>query len=171
MNVTRTAAFVLAGGALAAMIAGATTAGRRPITIPAPTRPSAAELKGEQLAVEIARLRERLRPTTSPSTARNLFRFGAAGRAAEPRRTATDPPPSIVTPPPVVAPPARLVGLAEDPSDSGPVRTAIISAFGDVFLVKPGDTVTTRFRVVDVSGEGVTLVDLTDGSTIRLVLP
>jgi hypothetical protein len=91
------------------------------------------ELQGAELAAEIARLQERLRPTTAPSASRNLFRFSAPGRRAiEMSPVAPD-----VAPPPAraLAPPPRLTlgGLAEDVTDAGPVRTAIISGFGTSF--------------------------------------
>ena len=50
------------------------------------------------------------------------------------------------------------------------MRTAIVSGFGDIFLVKAGETVASRYRVVSVASDGVELVDETDGSTLRLSL-
>ncbi len=132
----RTATFVLGAGAIAALIAGATTAGRRPVGTPTIERARPVELQGAELAAEIARLQERLRPTTEPSTSRNLFRFNA------PVRPTMDTPlvvPDALPPaPPAMRPPLTLVGLAEDTTDAGVVRTAIISGFGDIFLVKAG---------------------------------
>jgi hypothetical protein len=170
MNTTRTAIFVLGAGALAALIAGATTAARRPAMAPTIERVRPVELQGAELAAEIARLQERLRPTTSPSASRNLFRFSAPGRRAiETAPVAPDVPP----PPPVLAPPPprlTLVGLAEDVTDAGPVRTAIISGFGDVFLVKVGDRIGSRYRVTSVASDGAGIVDETDGATLHLSL-
>ena len=78
-------------------------------------------------------------------------------------------------PEPIEAPPAaaallKLVGIAEDSSDYGPVHTAIVSGFGDLFLVKEGDSVTERYRVTRVSAEAAELLDLTDNTAVRLVL-
>ena len=129
------------------------------------------ELQGAELAAEIARLQERLRPTTAPSASRNLFRFSAPGRRAI--ETAPVAPDVAPPPPPVLAPPPprlTLVGLAEDVTDAGPVRTAIISGFGDVFLVKVGDRIGSRYRVTSVASDGAGLVDETDGATLHLSL-
>ena len=169
----RTATFVLGAGALAALIAGATTSGRRPAAVRPIERARPVEVQGAELAAEIARLQERLRPTTTPSSSRNLFLFGAPGRRATDVVPAL---PEMMLPPVPVRVPAptpprlALVGLAEDVTDSGPVRTAIVSGFGDIFLVKAGETVASRYRVVSVASDGVELVDETDGSTLRLSL-
>lgn len=173
MNTMRTATFVLGAGALAALIAGATTSGRRPAAVPPIDRARPVELQGAELAAEIARLQERLRPTTAPSSSRNLFMFGAPGRRATDVVPAA---PEMMLPPVPVRVPAPtpprlvLVGLAEDVTDGGPVRTAIVSGFGDIFLVKVGEAVASRYRVVNVASDGVELVDETDGSTLRLSL-
>jgi hypothetical protein len=50
------------------------------------------------------------------------------------------------------------------------VRTAIISGFGDIFLVKEGDSVTLRYRVAKISPDAVELTDLTDNTPLRLAL-
>jgi hypothetical protein len=168
MNSMRTATFVLGAGAIAALIAGATTAGRRPVGTPTIERARPVELQGAELAAEIARLQERLRPTTEPSTSRNLFRFNA------PVRPTMDTPlvvPDALPPaPPAMRPPLTLVGLAEDTTDAGVVRTAIISGFGDIFLVKAGDRVGSRYRVAAVASDGADLIDDTDGATLHLSL-
>src|SRR5262249_61781614 len=86
MNLKRTATIGVVGGALAAWLASAATSNRpvpRPIVIPTPP----IDLRGAELADEIARLRERLRPTTTPSQpGRNLFTF----RAPRPRAAAPE---------------------------------------------------------------------------------
>jgi hypothetical protein len=63
-----------------------------------------------------------------------------------------------------------LIGIAEDPGADGVIRTAIISGFGDVFLVKEGESVTSRYKVARISGDVVELSDATDASIIRLAL-
>lgn len=168
-NVKRTAAFGVIGAALAAMIAGATTSGvRRPLPLPL-VKTTAIELQGAGLAAEIARLHERLRPSTEPQQpARNLFRFGAGASLADvglpPRATDVAPAPLATSAP------LNLVGIAEDPGADGPVRTAIISGAAELFLVKEGETVAARYRVTRIAGEIVELIDLSDGTTLRLVL-
>jgi hypothetical protein len=62
-----------------------------------------------------------------------------------------------------------LIGLAQDEGPEGTVRTAIISGGGDLFIVKEGDPVTSRFRVSRISGEVVELVGA-DDAFLRLAL-
>jgi hypothetical protein len=70
----------------------------------------------------------------------------------------------------VVRPVFTLVGLAEDAGVDGPIRTAIISGAGDLFLVKEGEAVTSQYRVVKITADVVELGDVTDGTTLRLAL-
>ncbi len=51
-----------------------------------------------------------------------------------------------------------------------PVRTAIVSAPGQLFLVKEGQNVTLRYRVAKISADVVELTDLGNGATLRLAL-
>ena len=172
MNLKRTATIGVVGGALAAWLASAATSSRpipRPIVINTPP----IDLRGAELADEIARLRERLRPTTTPNQpGRNLFTF----RAARPRPAAITAEPAhaaAITEAPVARPalpPLKLSGIAEDPGPDGPIRTAIIAGDGQLFMVKEGDAVTLRYRVVKISTEVVELTDLTDNSVRRLAL-
>jgi hypothetical protein len=78
MSLTRIAVLGVSAAVLAVMIAGATTSTTRR-TSPAPVvNTTTAEIKGAELAAEVARLRARLRPTVEPQfPARNLFQFGA----------------------------------------------------------------------------------------------
>jgi hypothetical protein len=172
MNWKRIATLGVFGGALAVWLAGAATSNaRRPIDTIV-TEPTQVELHGAELAAEIARLRDRLHPTTEPQhPGRNLFQFSrrtSATRAAAPAPAATlSEAPAVVKP----APPAlQLVGVAEDQGPDGPVRTAIISAFGQLYFVKPGDTVGSRYRVEVVSGEVTELTDLVDSTKLRIAL-
>src|SRR5688572_29437770 len=88
MNGKRIAALLVAGGALAAWLASASTAGRRPTIDTVPRAATPVEIHGAQLAAEIARLRDRLRPTTPPQApGRNLFQFSRSNA----RRAATAP--------------------------------------------------------------------------------
>src|SRR5712671_2662713 len=83
MNLKRTATIAVVGGALAAWLAGAATSNRSiapPIVAPA----APIEARGAELANEIARLQERLRPTATPrQPGRNLFAYHAAAPRAE----------------------------------------------------------------------------------------
>jgi hypothetical protein len=170
MNLKRTATIGVVGAALAAWLASAATS-KRAIPPPLVIRPPAIDSRGAELADEIARLHERLRPTTTPSQpGRNLFTFRAA-RAQAPAPAAPPPAAAIVDAPVVSALPAlKLAGIAEDAGAEGPERTAIISGDGQLFMVKEGDAVTLRYRVAKISVDVVELTDLTDNSIRRLAL-
>ncbi|PYR61017.1 MAG: hypothetical protein DMF91_10840 [Acidobacteria bacterium] len=172
MNLKRTATIVVVGGALAAWLAAAMTSDQRDLTSRPAERNAAADARSETLAAEVARLHERLRPTAEPrEPARNLFQFTAIRpRPAPPAPKAalTEATPVVpVAPPP---PPFKLIGVAEDAGPAGPVRTAIVSGPGQLFLVKEGQNVTLRYRVIKISADVVELQDLGDKTTLRLAL-
>jgi hypothetical protein len=171
MNVQRIAWISIGVAALAAMIAGATTSGVRRVPPPAPAlNTTAIELQGAELAAEVARLRARLRPADEPqSPARNLFQFAA--RTARPAPVADSPreaSPADAAPVPVRTPPFTLVGFAVDSEADRQVRTAIVAAFGDVFLLKDGDTLASHYRVDRVGVDAVEMTSLQDGTTLIL---
>jgi len=173
MNLKRTATLGLAGGAVAAWLASAATSNRHNAALDTIFVPPSVDARGEALAVQIARLHDRLRPDAplrQPS--RNLFEFTAARqRALQP--SATVPKAALTEAPAVLsrpAPPLKLSGIAEDPAEKGPVRTAIITGFGQVFLVKEGDAVTDRYRVSRITADVVELIDTSDSTTLRLAL-
>jgi hypothetical protein len=166
MNVKRIAMLSTAGAVLAAMIAGATTSGvRRPAPVVVAPNTTAVELQGAELATEIARLRARLRPTDQPQEpARNLFQFNA--RSAR----SSAPPPSPERAAPVAnvpaQPPLSLLGFAAE----GATRTAIISGFGDLFLVKEGDRIGAQYRVARIDADGVVVSNVSDETTFTIRL-
>jgi hypothetical protein len=170
VHVKRTFAIVLGAGAVAAWLQGAATS-RRPLPDPIIPHAATIDVRGEELAKEIAKLHERLRPTATPHTpGRNLFAFRTAPAIVAavpiPRAALTEAPIA-----PAVAQPAlKLSGIAEDPGDDGPIRQAVISGGGQLFIVKEGELVTPRYRVVKISSDVVELTDLVDGSTRRLAL-
>jgi hypothetical protein len=172
MHLKRTAAIVVVGGALAAWLSAAMTPSERhTVSVPA-TRSAAVTLSSAELARETARLHERLRPDAVPrQPSRNLFTF----HVAPPRATvAAVAKPAVVEAPAVPAAPPMpalsLAGIAEDPGPGGPIRTAVISGTGQLFLVKEGENVTPRYRVEKISADVVELTDLGDGSIRRLAL-
>src|SRR5712692_10284006 len=131
MNLKRTATIAVVGGALVAWLAGAATSNRSiapPILAPA----APIEARGAELANEIARLHERLRPTATPAQpGRNLFVYHAAApRAAAP-----------------IAPVAPK-----------PALTDTLPAF------------TPGYRVTQISGDVVELLDLATNTPRRLAL-
>ena len=170
MNIKVAAACVLVAGGFAgwyALSAGANRGG------PAPSHLAAAapiDARGAVLSNEIARLGRSLHPVASPQRARDLFRFAEA----PPRKTATVP---IVLPVPAEAqapvqscPALRLIGVAEDGAAGNPVRTAIISAPDQLYVVREGERVTSRYGVARISPDVVELVDTGDSTELRLAL-
>jgi hypothetical protein len=136
-------------------------------------RPAAIEVRGAELAREIARLQERLRPSASPrQRGRNLFAFRASAGAAtsSPFPSAPQPLFAEAAPLPPALPSLKLAGIAEDTEAESPIRTAIISGEGQLYMVKEGEAVTERYRVTKISADVVELVDLLDNSLRRLAL-
>jgi hypothetical protein len=169
LNVKRTATIAIIGGALVAWFAGAATS-NRPLTPLPRTQAIAVEERGAALAEEIARLHERLRPTATPrQPARNLFAFRAAVAPAPP---VEKPRPALseVAIAPAAQPPLKFVGIAEDESADGVVRTAFVSGEGQLFMVKEGEMVTPRYRVAKIAADVIELQDVTDNSVRRLAL-
>ncbi len=167
MKLKRVAAIGIVGGALAAWLAAAATSGDRAPVVSPPSSAPPIDARGTELATQIARLHERLVLEAAPRRkVRNPFQFAAARPQLTPpasNAALTDAP--VVSAPP---PPLRLSGLAEDPGPDGPVRTAIISGLGQLFLAKEGEHVTLRYRVTKIGADAVELTDLSDGSTLRL---
>jgi hypothetical protein len=170
MNVKRAATIVVVGGALAAWLAAAATSGNRGVAPPLVVEAPAVDAHGAELAAEVARLHDRLRPDAVPKHTRNLFAF--AIQKPRPAVVVAPPAPALTEAPrsPVAPPPLKLVGVAEDAGPNGPERTAIISGFGQLFLAKEGQNVTLRYRVAKVSADVVELADADDGTTLRLAL-
>jgi hypothetical protein len=171
MNVKRTAVIGVAAIAVAVWISAATTSNIRTVAPVVPVKPSVIDKSGAELAVEVKRLHERLRPSDAPVHSRDLFRYAARAAASVPVVPAAPPAPAVQQQAlaPFVAP-LKLEGLAEDKGERGPVRTAIISGFGDIFLVKEGENVTSRYRVAKISPDAVELTDLTNNTPLRLAL-
>jgi hypothetical protein len=170
MHLRRTATLVVVGVPVAAWLYAAVTSGTRSAPVVSSERVSPVEARSEALAAEIARLHERLRPDAAPrQPGRNLFAFTAHSvPASAPVQHAALT--EAVVQAPVAAPPFKLIGVAEDAGPEGPVRTAIVAAPGQMFLVKEGEMVTARFRVARISADVVELTDAIDGSTLRLAL-
>jgi hypothetical protein len=175
MNVKRTILIGVAGGAVAVWLAAAATSNTRTIAPVVPSKPTVVDKSGAALAAEVRRLHERLRPSDTPVDSRDLFRYAAKSspslslqiaNAAAP--VAAPAAPQEITP--LTVSPLKLEGLAEEQGAQGVVRTAVISGFGDFFLVKEGDRVTPRYRVAKISSEAVELTDLSDNTPVRLAL-
>ena len=171
MNVRRVAWFGVSALAIATWFAAASTSGvRAPIVSVPPARPTALDRSSAVLQSEVARLHERIGPTVGPSRSRDLFRFNVRA----PQRPAPSSRPAAAVEPaaPVVAlrPALKLIGIAEDTSESGVVRTAIVSGPGELFLVKAGELIAGRFHVDQVSADAVLLTDTTTSDSTTLAL-
>ena len=171
MKIKRIATIGVALGALAAWLAAAATAVRHDARPSMPVVDLRPDARGAALDADVSRLAARMRPDVAPSEpGRNLFQFGAPKPAPPPpvasRAALAEPPPALPPRPPAFT----LDGLAENPGVEAPVRTAIISGAGQLFLVKVGDPVTPRYRVAKIGADAVELTDLSTGATLRLAL-
>ena len=172
MTFTRGAALLCVGALLVAWLAAA--AGTR-LTEgqPASEMTVAVEITHEPLIADVGAQAERLREHLSAAIlprqpSRNPFEF--TSRPATPADLGL---PAVAVPEsvPTITPVAMsLAGIAERQTPNGLDRTAVISAMGRLFLVKPGDQVTPRFRVVTIHADAVELEDLEAETTLRLRL-
>jgi hypothetical protein len=172
MNVKQTVTIVTTGGALAAWLVGGATTNHTVAPAPVVERVPV-ETKSQELAAEIGRLRERLRPTSAPRLpGRNLFRFHATPVAPPPAVVAAPAAPVDVPPPAPPVLPMRLVGMAEDPGPAAesPVRIAFINVSGQLFNVKEGETILDQYRVTKITADVVELTGVHDGTVRRLAL-
>jgi hypothetical protein len=79
--------------------------------------------------------------------------------------------PAVVEPAPPPEPRLELVGIAEQRTEKGAVRTAMIATeMNDLVMAALGTAVLGRYTVAAIDGDGVSLVDATTGRTRRLVL-
>jgi hypothetical protein len=172
MNIKRAVTIALAGGSLAVWLAAAATSGNRDVSPIPVAAPAPIDARGAALSSEIARLHDRLRPSAAPQRSRNLFQFAAVRARPAPAPIPAARPAlseAAATPRPA-PPPLKLIGVAEDAGPSGPIRTAILSAPGQLLFVKEGDAATPRYRVAKISSEVIELTDTLDGTALRLAL-
>jgi hypothetical protein len=134
------------------------------------TVPQAVDRSGAvvDLGAQADRLKAKLAEVTAyREPSRNVFRFGSPPRLAEP-------PAPVMNEATVVIPPSRLryglAGMATTVEDGIPQRTAILSSQDGVALVKEGETLDTRYRVVSIGEDMVILESTSDGTqtTLRL---
>jgi hypothetical protein len=176
MTASRAAAYC--GGGLL-LLAGLSYAGG-PSRQPAPAQDSVRPVEttgtaslAADVQAQTSRLKERLAVAPAPQEpSRNPFAF--APREVETRRPRRAAPAVDAAPAAPIYPaePAiELVGVAESQTPSGVVRTAVISALnGELFLVKEGELIATRYRVKSVGPSAVELSDLVSGAVRRLAL-
>jgi hypothetical protein len=104
--------------------------------------------------------------------ARDPFAFSRPASLASGKRPGSSGAPAAL--PAAAAAVARLAltlaGIAEDGPADAPVRTAVISGLGQVFLVKEGESFGGRFEIVRLGPESALLRDRLDQSTFTLAL-
>lgn len=176
MTPARAAAYIGGGVLLAAWLSSAATE-QDPQPDPATTPPatSGSDPVAFDVQAQAARLRARLASAPVPQQpARNPFAFAVPdvprlrepsdGRlvqaAAAPTVAALEPEPQLT-----------LVGMAENQTPTGSVRTAVIVDGADeVLLVTEGQEVAGRYRVTVIAADVVELQELSTGAVRRLVL-
>lgn len=163
INLRRAGILAVAFGGIAVWLVAASTE--------APARPlSPAHAAKGRTPLEITRLHQPVRSAAAPIHVRDPFRYATqASGTVPPAKPAS----ASASPAPVVLPaPAlfSLAGLAEDHGANGPVRTAIISGPGELFLVKEGEAVTPRYVVTTISSDRVALTDVGTGTEMHLAL-
>jgi hypothetical protein len=138
---------------------------------PKPVETSGAETLAHDVQAQAERLRSRLAAAPSPRPAlRNPFSF-TPRETAKPRAQRAPENVAPEPPPPPVEPAIELIGMTTNQTPAGPVRTAVISALsGELFLVKEGEMIATRYKVAAVAADAVDLSDLITGATRRLTL-
>ena len=172
MNIRRIAWLGVTSIAVASWFSAASTPDLRTPSL-LQRAPSTRELdrSAAMMQSEVARLHDRISPTVTPSHARDLFRF--AGRAPRPLTGALPRPVAQAVEAPVetpAKPTLQLIGVAEDESADGMVRTAIVAGPGELFLVKPGDTVAGQYLIERVTSDAVQLTDTSTSASTTLTL-
>ena len=118
------------------------------------------DARGAALAKEITRLHDRAGSGVSPRLARNLFHFVTHAPRPAPVALVVNRASDAAASMP--QPALKLIGVAEDTGATGLIRTAIISGPGQVYVVKEGDRVTSRYLVARISADVVELRDLSN---------
>lgn len=173
MSSRRAIAYVGSALLLLAWLATASGDVRRPQAVRAPSQPGDSAVLQTVVAdvqAQAVRLRHRLATAPAPSPTRNPFAFEMRARPAARRATvvapAIDPEPAAPSEPLLA-----LVGIAEQNTATGLVRTAMISTAGDdLLMVTEGQTIVARYRVTTIGTDVVELKDLATGLARRLAL-
>jgi len=177
MAPSRMAAYLVVAVLFAAWLASAAGTARRPRTVVVP-RAAPRSARVDSLAVDVqsqaARLRKRLAAAPAPQApVRNPFLFADRSAPVAPRAPRRSEPivATDVLPPQPIEPDLSLLGIAEQQTDNGILRTAMIGGIGDdLFMVVAGQTVVGRYRVMRVGADTVELRDEMTGATKRLAL-
>ncbi|SRR5450759_1371432 len=115
-------------------------------------------------------MRSRVAAPRPPSPVRrNLFSFREDPPAPASRTQAAAL--AVAEPEPAPSrPEMTLSGIAEDTGNGSPIRTAVISARGQLVLAREGDRVLARFVVLRITADAVQLEDSEGGEVFTLVL-
>jgi hypothetical protein len=177
MTSGRLAAYIGGASLLLAWLAAASGDAPQSRGVSAPSRPGdgvVLQTLAADVQAQAARLRRRIGTAPAPTgPRRNPFAFDTPDPEVRIMRRA----PRVV-PPPIddtarmpAEPALSLLGIAEQATPGGLVRTAMISSGGDdLALVTEGQTLGLRYRVVAVGVDAVELKDLVTGATRRLAL-
>jgi hypothetical protein len=172
MLMTRTSAVLVGGGLLTALIAS--PALLRTSGAPAETvRPfvQASGVVDEASALHLEPLLARRVAAQPAPASRNPFVFGSRPAPPPPAPPAAPAPAIVEAPVAPPRPPITLGAIASESGDNGAViRTAVLSVAGQVFLVKEGERISSRFSILRISAEVVELRDEAADTVIRLAL-
>jgi hypothetical protein len=171
MTPTRVVAYLGAGVLTLAWLSSAAGVGEQPHApqnAPQPVQTAGTETLASDVQAQAARLRERLATAPAPqSPHRNPFAFAPRPELRSARPAATVAPAPIAPP----DPPLFLVGIAEDKTPAGEVRTAILTAEGgEMFMVKVGEAIGARYTVKAIAIDAIELTDLMTDSLRRIAL-
>jgi hypothetical protein len=178
MTPGRAVAYIGGAMLLAAWLSSAATSPQdvSPQPAPRPEATSGSDTLASDVQAQAARLRARLAAAPVPQEpTRNPFAFAVRDmpRARSIVRPANTPRDAEVLAAPVPAEPELLLlGIAEDQSAKGLVRTAMITqaGFDELFMVTEGQEVARRYRVTAISPDAVELKDVATGAVRRLAL-
>ena len=127
----------------------------------------------EAVQAQSRRLRQRLATAPLPQQPlRNPFAFRPAPSASpSPVRVRAAAEPAAMEPVIPEEPRLELVGIAEQRTPAGAVRTAMIATeSNELLMASIGAAVLGRYTVAVIDGDGVTLTEVATGRTRRLVL-
>ena len=176
MTPTRAAAYIGLVSLLAAWFAsaaGVIRSTRAPRMLPRSTAGTSGDAVAFDVQAQAERLQRRLATAPTPQKpVRNPFTFHARPRpsqpAPEPRVIAPPEPAELIAEP---EPELTLIGIAEDMTPKGVVRTAMIAGAGDqLTLAKVGQEVAGRYKVAAVGADAVELMETSTGRVRRLAL-
>lgn len=170
MTAKRIAAYSGGGLLLVAWFAYAGVERQPQVVVPSHLAEVPPDALAQVIRAEAERLKTRLESAPvlqSPSRNPFAFRPRDTAKPREARAIETAAPEPL----PPVEPAIELIGMTTSQTPNGPVRTAVISALsGELFLVKEGEMIATRYKVAAVAADAVDLSDLVTGATRRLTL-